>query len=84
MAPEPHLIAWFDQFGALLRDQCRQIQEVVYLTGWDRLAIEFTDAYDDDDWRLSYRAGHFWVTNLTEDKEHHVELDLDALGVNRR
>lgn len=30
--PSPAITAWADQFGALLRDQCRLIQEVVYKT----------------------------------------------------
>lgn len=82
--PSPAITAWADQFGALLRDQCRLIQEVVYMTGWTHLAVEFTDTYDGEEWRLTYRQGHYWVTNLTEDENHHVLLDLEALGVNRR
>ena len=84
MAPEPYLAAWADQFGALLRDKCRQIQEVIYLTDWDRMSVDFNDIYDGDEWRITYRSGHYWVTNLTEDDSHQVMLDLEALGVNRR
>lgn len=82
--PGPHAVAWADQFGALLRDLCRQMQEVVYLTDWKHCSVEFTDDYDGDEWRLTFRQGHFWVTNLSEDESHHVLLDLEALGVNRR
>jgi hypothetical protein len=82
--PPAHAVAWADQFGALLREKCRQMQEVIYLTDWDRLSIEFTDDYDGDQWRLTFRQGYFWVTNLSEDESHSVLLDLEALGVNRR
>jgi hypothetical protein len=82
--PTPQQIAWRDQFGALVRDKCREIIEVVALVEWDNLAIDFVDTYDDDEWRLTYRQGHFWITNLTQDPDFAVLLNLDALGVIRR
>jgi hypothetical protein len=81
--PPPYAAAWADQFGALLRDKCRQMQEIIYLTDWPNLAIEFEDIYDGDYYRLSWRAGSFWVTNLSEDPDYDIQLDLEALGVNR-
>lgn len=78
------MAAWADQFGALLRDKCRQMQECLYFTGWNQMATEFEDPSDGDQWRITYRQGYFYITNLTEDESHHVLLNLDALGVNRR
>lgn len=83
MAPEPHLIAWSDQFGALLRDLCRQMMEALWSTGWNHMAHEFKDPWDGDEWRLTYHQGYYYITNLTEDPDYHVLLNLDALGVRR-
>lgn len=60
------------------------MQECLWFTGWERLSHDFTDPHDGDEWRLTYRQGYYWITNLTEDEEHHVLLNLEALGVNRR
>ena len=81
---EPHITAWADQFGALLRDKCRQIQDAIIATGWNNVSHEFHDPRDGERWRVSYREGYFWVTNLDQDEDHHVLLNIDALGVNRR
>jgi hypothetical protein len=83
MSREPHTIAWADQFGALLRDKCRQMQEGLWATGWDHMVHEFSDPSDGDEWRLTFYQGYFWVTNLTQDEDKHVVLNLDSLGVNR-
>jgi hypothetical protein len=82
--PPPHVAAWRDQLGALLRDKCRLMQEAAVLTDWGHIDHDFVDPYDGDAYRLAYRDGRYWVVNLTRDIDYAIELDLEALGVNRR
>jgi hypothetical protein len=80
---EPAMRAWADQFGALLRDKCRQMQDALVVTGWDTVSHVFIDPSDGGQWRLTYLRGDFFVSDLSDDEPTPVMLDLDALGVNR-
>lgn len=78
---DPEYVAWADQFGALLRDKCRQMMRAILATGWNTCATLFRDPADDDVWRLVYNNGVYTVENITEGSGDSVTLDLDALGV---
>lgn len=80
---DPYVVSWADQFGALLRDKAREMQETILRTGWTNIAHEFDDPYDDDKFRLWYEDGNYLLQNLSTDHDP-VLLDLDRLGVNRR
>jgi hypothetical protein len=79
---EPHMRAWADQFGALLRDKCRQGNEAAAVTGWSSFAHIFPDD-DGDYWRLVYSQGMYSIENLADPEGEPVLLDLDELGVYR-
>lgn len=83
MPEDPYVAFWADQFGALVRDKCRQMQSAIVATGWSSCAHVFEDPSDGDRWRLTYEQGIFYLTNLSDDENHHVVLDIEALGVNR-
>jgi hypothetical protein len=58
--PPPYMRAWAEQFGALLRDKVRQMQEAVAVTGWRTLAHVFNDPYEHDvEYRLVYDHGEY-------------------------
>ncbi len=80
---DPRIVAWSDQFGALLRDKCREMQRAAFASGWDSVAHVFNDPHDDDLWRLVYEGGDYMVTNITASDDHYVVLDIESLGVNR-
>lgn len=82
--PPPEVAAWRDQFGALIRDKVRQLQNALLATNWTHMSHEFTDTWDGDEWRLTYRGGHYWITNLSDDPDFDLEINIEALGVNRR
>lgn len=77
---EPHVQAWADQFGALLRDKCRQMILALEASGWDTMAHVFVDPDEGDSWRLQFVEGQFVAINLDDDETATV-LDLHALGV---
>lgn len=80
---DPYVVAWSDQFGALLRDKVRDMQAAVYVTGWTSMAHVFKDPYDDDKYRLAYDAPEYYLINLNDPDETVVTLNLEKLGVNR-
>ena len=80
---DPHITAWADQFGALLRDKVRGMMDAQAATGWNSIAHAFDDPSDGDTYRLHYEDGQYFLTNITEDESNVVELDPVALGVFR-
>ena len=80
---DPYVRAWADQFGALVRDKVRQMVNAVKVTGWNSVAHVFKDPYDDDEYRLIFYDGEFYLTNLNDPSQGHIRLDLEALGVER-
>lgn len=79
---DPALVAWTDQFGALLRDKVREMQSAIVATGWNNVTHTFQDPFDHDDFYLSYTKGEYVLTH--ESTDHTVVLNIEALGVNRR
>jgi len=80
---EPLVIAWADQFGALVRDKVRQMQDALVVTGWTTVAHVFEDPADGDRFRLTYHGGEFLLTNVSDVTQTQVVLDLESLGVAR-
>jgi hypothetical protein len=79
------LLHWVDQFGALLRDKCRQMQEALWATGWDSMAHAFVEPQRGETWRLTYQEGEYYLTCLDgESAGEMIVLDLDSLGVHDR
>lgn len=82
---DPEIVSWADQFAALLRDKVREMQTALFATGWDNLAHVIEDPAREENWKITYFDGSFWLTCLSgEDAGEMVALDLEALGVNRR
>lgn len=80
---DPHVLAWGDQFGALVRDKCRQMLTAIAVTNWDTCAHGFQDPADGDHWRIAYEGNEFYLSNITSGDGEMVVLDLEALGVLR-
>jgi hypothetical protein len=80
---DPHVVAWTDQFGALLRDKCRALQDALVASKLDSLSHAFKDPLDGDVWRLTYHKGEYYVKNMEDSSSENMQLDIDALGVNR-
>lgn len=80
---EPHIIAWSDQFAALLRDKCKDMQAAIVASGLDSLSHAFKDPLDGDVWRLTYHQGEYYVKNTDLPGGKNEQLDIEALGVNR-
>lgn len=79
---DPYIVAWKEQFGALVRDKVRQMINAIEVTGWNELAHCFDDPYDDDRFHLTFYNGEFYLVNLSTPQTH-VRLDLEKLGVIR-
>jgi hypothetical protein len=80
---EPVLIAWADQFGALLRDKVILLIRAVAASGLDPIYHSFSDPVDGDGYRIAYDSGQFLLWNLDDEAETVVVLDIEALGVIR-
>lgn len=81
---DPHICAWADQFGALLRDKIREMQGALLATAWTNMSHIFQDPADGDTWQITFESGEYYAQNLDDDEYMHpVLLDLDALGVFR-
>lgn len=74
------LLAWADQFGALLRDKVREMQLGLDATGWTSMAHVF-ESVEGDSFRLIYEDGEFYVSPVPAEDGMIVVLDLDSLGV---
>lgn len=78
---EPYMVAWADQFGALLREKVYQMMKAIEVTGWTKLATEFDDPYDDDEYRLMFDGEDFLLLNLAHPDGEPVLIDINRLGI---
>ena len=85
MPSDPHIAAWADQFGALLRDKILVMQEALLATrGWPNMSHIFPDPADGDTWQITFESGEYYAQNLDDGEQPHpVLLDLESLGVRR-
>lgn len=81
---DPSLVAWTDQFGALLRDKTRVLQEAVFVSDLDNLSHDFQDPATEERFRVGYSKGEYTLESLTHANNVVLVLDIDRLGVNRR
>jgi hypothetical protein len=75
------LIAWTDQFQALLRDKVYNLMKAIEVSQFDNIRTEFPDPYDDDRFALIFEDDAFYLTNLTQGEGVLVELDISKLGL---
>jgi hypothetical protein len=78
---DPWRAAWREQFKMLMRDKILQMIEAAKVTGWDCIAHTFKDPFDDDEWRLVFDDGQFYLLNLSHEDGQIIHVDPAALGI---